>query len=528
MKENSSMQGAEIAMNAALPANRARNLFSGLVAGEGAWQRLSLREKAIFTILALLAYVALLTGYVLYEKNGLHGEFIILQNLHEIDQSLRALRISSYHTLVAAHDAEELGEKLGQSDGHLQIVRLDFALIDSNFNSLTDRLAPDTPHFSQITAAVNQARAAFAKNDLLGLIGRLKDLISEAETLSLEQRQRLEKITADFQKRSERLTSVMILHTIIGLGLFAAASWVFFSQLTRDFGRVRQRAIEVAKGIRGDPLETNRQDEVGDLMVAVNQMAVDLDRRERELALEREKTFHQEKMAAIGTLAAGIAHEIGNPITAISGIAQEMCDVHGGPRCMAPGAHCRPELILEQTERIAKITREITEFAAPRSAHREWLDLNELIRSTVSLLRYDRRFRNLEVELDLDGQLPAIMGVGDQLTQVMMNLLINAADAVNEVSGRTSGILVSTRPQGNNVLLTIHDTGSGMDPLTLSRATEAFYTTKAPGKGTGLGLTVCASIISGHGGVMNIASSEGEGTTITIALPVHDPKEKHS
>lgn len=519
------MHSQGMTISVASDASKSSSFFSGLGTGRWTWRALSLHEKAIGTFLALLIYVVLLTGYVLMEKDDLRTEYLGLQTLHEVDQGLRALRISSYHTLLAAHDAAVDEAGVGRSNDFLQTVRLDFALVDSNFDSLAERLAADTPHFPQMAAAIAQARSALARNDLDTLTARLKDLVSQAEMLSLAQRQRLETVTTEFQKRSERLTSILIVHTIIGLGLFGSMSWVFFSQLTRDFGRVRQRAIEVAKGIRGDPLELTRHDELGDLMVAVNQMAVDLDRRERELALEREKTFHQEKMAAIGTLAAGIAHEIGNPITAISGIAQEMCDIHGGPRCTAPGAHCRPELILEQTERIAKITREITEFAAPRSAQREWLDLNELIRSTVSLLRYDRRFRSLDVVLELDGQLPAIMGVGDQLTQVLMNLLINAADAVNALDGRAPRIAVATRPAGGNVTLVIADNGVGMDPLTQVRATEAFFTTKAPGKGTGLGLTVCASIVASHGGSMNLASRPGEGTTLTLTLPVRDSKE---
>lgn len=484
-----------------------------------------MRGKAIAVFLAFLIYVATLFGYVLYEDSGLRDQFLLMQNLHEVDQSLGTLRMSSYHALLEVHDAKKLGEKIGQSDKYFQSARHPVSLIESNFNSLADRLAPETPNFSRIATSIAQVKNAFSGHDLPTLFARLKDLISESETLSLEQRRRLEQVTTDFQQRSERLVSSLTLYTIIGLGLFGTVSWLFFLQLIKDFERLRRRAIEVAKGEPGEPLELTRHDEVGDLMAAVNQMAVDLDQRERELVLEREKTFQQEKMAAIGTLAAGIAHEIGNPITAISGIAQEMCEARSDFRCMSTGFNCRPELILEQAERIAKITREVTEFSAPRSTQRQWLDLNELICSTVSLLRYDRRFSDFEVTLDLDGQLPAIMGVGDQLTQVLMNLIINAADAVGENKDRAPSITVSSQPDGENVILRVCDNGPGMDPLTRVRATEAFYTTKAPGKGTGLGLTVCAAIIAGHGGSMTLASKQGEGATVTIKLPIQGNKD---
>jgi two-component system NtrC family sensor kinase len=147
------------------------------------------------------------------------------------------------------------------------------------------------------------------------------------------------------------------------------------------------------------------------------------------------------------------------------------------------------------------------------------LDLNGLVRTTSGLMGYDKRMSRVSLRLDLDSQLPAIYGVADQLTQVIMNLLINAADALASRAEGTREISLKSELCGNQVCFTVADNGSGMDKETLERAFEAFYTTKKS-KGTGLGLSLCYSIITGHGGTIEIESTPGQGTRVKIFLPL--------
>jgi two-component system, NtrC family, sensor kinase len=229
-------------------------------------------------------------------------------------------------------------------------------------------------------------------------------------------------------------------------------------------------------------------------------------------------------MAAIGALAAGVAHEIGNPIAAISGIAQDMVDRRSeglGPCAGDLCKQCRPDLIQAQTERLAAITREISEFASPQPAEPQLLDLNAQLRSTTSLIRYDKRLRRVELRLELDHNLPAIYGVADQLTQVIMNLLINAMDALEPVMDRRPAIVISTKSDIERVCMTVEDNGPGMQPDVLERAFEAFFTTKPAGKGTGLGLSLCYSIMKSHGGSIEIDSTPGTGTRVQVYFPLH-------
>lgn len=241
-------------------------------------------------------------------------------------------------------------------------------------------------------------------------------------------------------------------------------------------------------------------------------------RAESELEETRQKYFHQEKMAAIGTLAAGIVHEIGNPIAAISGLIHGMCDDEDNTS-LDEENRSNLAMVLDHVGRLINITRDVSEFSNPHADEVQLLDLNNLIGKTCRLMRHDKRLTGVEIRLDLDQQLPAVFGIGDHLVQIFMNLIINAADAVGEVDGRKPLIEVSTQLIDDKILINVKDNGSGMTAETLERATEAFYTTKTTGKGTGLGLSLCHSIISAHNGSMKIDSILGEGTEIKVFIP---------
>jgi len=240
---------------------------------------------------------------------------------------------------------------------------------------------------------------------------------------------------------------------------------------------------------------------------------------QRDLENARQQYFHQEKMAAIGQLAAGILHEVGNPIASIAGAAAEV--KYAGEAGMDSKYVIQNiDLINEQITRLGKITHEIADFASPKPRAREMLDLNGLLQSTTSLLTYDRRFSSMGVKLELDRELPAIVGVADQLTQVFMNLLINAMDACGSRDRGKDCIALTSDFDGRRVHVCVIDYGVGMSAETLEHVMETFYTTKPVGEGTGLGLSLCDTIISAHGGELSIESEEGKGTRVHVFLPL--------
>ncbi len=242
---------------------------------------------------------------------------------------------------------------------------------------------------------------------------------------------------------------------------------------------------------------------------------------ERALLDARQKYYHQEKMAAIGFLSAGLVHEIGNPVSAISGLLDGLCNPDNDGLGCSKLANSQLRLAQEQVERIIKITRDVSEFATPQTHESELQDLNNLIGRTSRLMRHDRRFTDVEVRLELDNQIPAIFGVSDHLVQVLMNLLVNAVDAVTE-RGISQGVILvrsGSEADSDRVWFEVCDNGCGMNPQVLEQANEAFFTTKSVGKGTGLGLSLCESLLVEQGGTMTIESEVGVGTQVRVSLP---------
>ena len=252
-------------------------------------------------------------------------------------------------------------------------------------------------------------------------------------------------------------------------------------------------------------------------------------RAEEELENTRQRYFHREKIAAIGQLAAGIIHEVGNPVAAIHGAAESMRMSLGDDGSPGPDAAVSGEVrelldtLAQQVSRLTDITREVSEVATPRVSEWQWIDLNEIVRGAARLLRFDPRLDGIALDLNLDSQLPAVYGSPDQLTQVIFNLLVNAEDACEELAKGKGVIRVETRPGEAGVELGVEDNGCGMDSAALARAFEAYFTTKDSGHGLGLGLSLCRSIVAEHGGTCSIVSFPGKGTTARVDLPLNHP-----
>lgn len=249
---------------------------------------------------------------------------------------------------------------------------------------------------------------------------------------------------------------------------------------------------------------------------------------DKEMENLRLKYFHREKMAEMGMLVGGVLHEVGNPIASIQGLLNAMImeDDSNETPLLDESFRQYIDMVVEQTARIQTISQQISGFISPRSGEFELLDLNTLISSTSALLSYDNRWREIQMETSLDTQLPAVEAIGDQLIQVMMNLLVNAADALNDkfthsYEDEKPFIRISTgRLDDETIFLSVKDNGCGIDKEKVGRIFDAFYTTKAEGKGTGLGLALCESIIENHNGEIEIESDVGQGTEIRVYLPV--------
>ena len=242
-------------------------------------------------------------------------------------------------------------------------------------------------------------------------------------------------------------------------------------------------------------------------------------RMRRELEETQAQLMQAEKIASLGRLSAGVAHEINNPLAGIL-IYAELLE-----RQMQNGTFDREYLteIISQTLRCQQIVTRLLEFSRQSLGQKTHFDVNEIILRCIELISHQAIFHNIKIKTELDAELPQILGDPGQLQQVFTNLLLNAADAM-QGHGK---ITVTSRPTlfQDGIILTITDTGPGISPHILTKIFEPFFTTKAPGKGTGLGLSIVYSVIQRHGGTIEVDSAPGGGTTFTIRLPLETPPE---
>jgi two-component system NtrC family sensor kinase len=233
-----------------------------------------------------------------------------------------------------------------------------------------------------------------------------------------------------------------------------------------------------------------------------------------------ERLIQSQKLAAIGQLSAGIAHEINNPLAIIRQEAEWMQLLLTKEEIAGPQE--REELkgslrqIVQQVDRCTEIVRNLLDFARKREPVIQAVDVNRTVEDMTMLVEKEARYHNITIVREYDQNLPAIYSDAPQLRQVFLNLLTNAAHAI----GQDGTITITTSRQGNgSVHVMIRDTGCGIPPEDLEKIFDPFFTTKAEGKGTGLGLSICHGIIQRLGGEIGVQSTVGRGATFTIVLP---------
>ncbi len=235
-----------------------------------------------------------------------------------------------------------------------------------------------------------------------------------------------------------------------------------------------------------------------------------------ELKQLEEKIRNAERLASAGVLAAGVAHEIGNPLMALSMAAQSLerrtCDDY---------TQRKLALIREHVERISRIVRQMSDLARPQSKERASCDLNQIVRRAVDMVRYDKRSKSSEIFYELAEELPLIEAVEDELTQVCVNLALNSFDAMaSNPPERPRRLTIQSAAVGSAVSVTFRDTGPGVPRDVRSKMFQPFFTTKEAGQGTGLGLSVSFRILEEHQGTLRLEDDGAPGAAFVFELPL--------
>jgi len=302
-------------------------------------------------------------------------------------------------------------------------------------------------------------------------------------------------------------------------------------------------AQRLSTGNLDQPIPVRSSDEFGKLASSFNAMTDALrnsreelresartleqkvEKRTRELRRAQAETMRGEKLASVGLLASGVAHELNNPLTGILTFShllrEKMPD-------KSPDADDM-DLVIRETKRCAAIIKRLLDFAREKQPEKKFTDLNQIITDTVRIVEQPAHLRDIEIVLDLDRSLPPIWIDADQIKQVIMNMVVNAQHAVEEKGNITIRTRRALDPRASAaeakpmVAISIIDTGCGISEKNLKRIFDPFFTSKDVGRGTGLGLSVSHGIVEAHGGLIEVESKVGEGSTFRVFLPLTPP-----
>jgi two-component system NtrC family sensor kinase len=281
--------------------------------------------------------------------------------------------------------------------------------------------------------------------------------------------------------------------------------WLNRRLVVRPVAALVEGTRRVSEGDLSTAIPVSGRHELGELAKAFNEMTRNLADTQRQLA-------QADKLASVGRLAAGVAHEINNPLTGVLSYASLLRKrmEHDPPACEDL------DVIVRETVRCRGIIRGLLDFARPTAPARKSMDLNEVVRRAVSVVMTQLTLNHVDLSLDLASDLITVQADANQIQQVVVNLMLNAADAIGEEGGQ----IKATTRQGpeDSIEFLLEDSGRGIAPEDLPRIFEPFFTTKG-NHGTGLGLAVSWGIVEAHGGSLTVQSEPGRGTCFTLRLP---------
>jgi two-component system, NtrC family, sensor kinase len=486
---------------------------------------LGLRAEVISTLCLLLAGALLISGLLLLritERELLHERVMRLIDIaetavrragHHDGNVVAALKaLSSDVTLESVVVVDESGRPSGGSDSAVversDIHRSIIARANEVRVSYPDFWLPfagGTERYVRITVPLAAGRGALqARFSLASVRGQV--IVAQKLVLAT-------------------MGAAWLLFVLIGL-------WLLDRSVIRPIRRLKQATAHVAEGNFVQEVPEKGPVEIADLAAAFNSMSQSLNRSREEtaetidslvaaneaLAKTRQELLRSEKMASVGHFAAGMAHEIGNPLGAAIGYLELLKRESGS----GTGKDlCRRTLV--ELERIDRLVRDLLDYASPKYSSPELLDPSTVASEAVSLLQNQGALDGIRVEIAGNAPAPPVTMERHKLTQVLVNLLLNARDAL---AGRSGSIALGIRTKDGSVVLSVRDDGEGMDEGISAHIFDPFFTTKGPGRGRGLGLSVCHRIVEEAGGRIEVDSAPGRGTELRVFLPQANAKEQ--
>ncbi len=468
--------------------------------------RLSLRWKFIISAASLVVIVSLLFSWLFLGQARRDQLAQFERRAHSLAGNL------AYNSEFGVLTGDRLSlEKL--LDGILSQDDVIFAIIEeADGRKLVSREKEERKDEPQMEVSVPILRRGKEFVDELSILE--KGIAQEPISLTEIGKVRIGLSLKELNQATQAIRQKIFLIALLLIFLGSLLAVIFSRRITRPIQKLSEGAMIIGEGDLNHKIEITSSDEIGRLAERFNQMSQNLKDKLAQMV-------NQEKLASIGRLASGVAHEIGNPLSSLLIDAKMLRDRLKED----PEVRESLEAIIDQAERMKGIMRNLLDFSRPSSVELESVDIKEAVDRTMALVSPQLRKSRVELSLEVPQNLPRVKASKDQLIQVFINLIINAMEAMPTGGGlRIVAQPLTTGPQlsakADSLEIRFTDTGVGIPQENLDKIFDPFFTTKPVGQGTGLGLAISYQIISKLGGNIEVESMQGKGTTIIIKLPL--------
>ena len=462
---------------------------------------MKIERKIILSNVVYLVLIVIIGGFAIQSLNSVSDKQRFLEIADDLNVSFLTMRLSEKNYFLFNDNTalSDIQNKISQTREVMDSVRDDIVPVigEQSYDDLSNGLNDYAMAVAQ--ASVNHSRDQQTANNIREKGQRLE--ATSNQIIHLE-RSRI----SDIITRSKWLLFLSFFAVLLA-ALFASRS--VSRRILSPIKQIERLAKSISAGNFKKIDTPMPKDEFGPVINAINSMSEELEQREEEL-------IQSKKLASIGVLVAGVAHELNNPVNNISMIAQTYDDMY-----QKLTEEQRVEFMRrvdQESERIKHIVNSLLDFARPKEPKPRKIDINSLIKKALLLVQNTLNVSSVESSLDLAEGLPLLFVDDNQIQQVFVNLFLNAAQAMPP--GGRLFISTALREERDVVEIAIRDTGKGIPPEYLPNIFDPFFSTKEEG-GTGLGLSVSYSIIKNHDGNIRVESRPGIGTTFTIQLPVH-------
>jgi two-component system NtrC family sensor kinase len=460
---------------------------------------MKIEHKIRYSYFFNVVFIILIGLFALHNMDQVLAKLRFVEISDDLNASFLEMRISEKNFLLYKDEKwiSNIHENINDSMKAIEATKDDISRVigDNNLQLLRSYL----DEYAKVIDEIDRTRGKDTRliTELRSVGGKLRDFFKNKTQL---ERQRVNDIISN-AKSLLFISFVCILFLSVGIGR------VISKKISNSLRTIERLTLSIAEGNFSKIEDTRTQDEFGSVILAINRMSQELEDRGEEI-------IQAKKLASLGVLTAGVAHELINPLNNISMITQnslELYDYLSKENRMALWNR-----VAEETKRMEAVVRNLLDFSKSREAKLKEANINDVVRKSVQLMQNTLDLTNIEPVMNLERNLPRVRVDEHQIEQVIVNLIVNAVQAMSP-GGKL--YLDTKRGDDDKIYIRVKDTGQGIPPEYLPNIFDPFFSTKS--SGTGLGLSVSYGIIKNHKGNIRVESTVGVGTTFTIELPAY-------